>query len=85
MGTPVTLPEWVAVIPGTLPAKSGGGPVGAVDVCVITDDVELDLAGELGRWFTKAAAAGGDGAAKELIESRCRCCDPLGNGDGGAN
>lgn len=86
MGTPVTLPELVAVIPGTLPAKSGGGPVGAVDVCVIMDDVEFDLAGEVGRWFTtKFAAGGGDGAAKELIESRCRCCDPLGNGDGGAN
>lgn len=49
MGTPVTLPEFVAVSPGTLPAKSGGGPVGAVDVWVIMDDVELDLAGELGR------------------------------------
>lgn len=85
MGTPVTLPELVAVSPGTLPAKRGGGPVGAVDVCVIMEDVELDLAGELGRWFTKVAAGGGEGAAKELMESRCRCCEPLGNGDGGAN
>lgn len=85
IGTPVTLPELVAVSPGTLPARSVGGPVGAVDVCVITDEVEFDLAGELGRWLTKAAAGGGDGAAKELIESRCRCCEPLGNGDGGAN
>lgn len=72
IGTPVTLPELVAVIPGTLPAINGGGPVGAVEVCVIMEDVELDLAGELGRWLTKAAAGGGDGAAKELMESLCR-------------
>lgn len=81
IGTPVTLPELVAVSPGTLPARS----VGAVEFCVMTDDVELDRAGDEGRWLTKAAAGGGDGAVNELIESRCRCCDPLRNGDGGAN
>lgn len=85
IGTPVTLPEFVAVNPGTLPANNVGGPVGAADDCVMTEDVELDLAGDEGLWFTNAAAGGGDGAVKELIESRCRCCGPLGNGDGGAN
>jgi hypothetical protein len=84
IGTPVTLPEFVAVSPGTLPATSVCGPAeGTADDCVITDEVELDLAGDDGRWFTNEAAGGGDGAANELVESRCRW--PLGKGDGGAN
>ena len=50
IGTPVTLPEFVAVSPGTLPARSVGGPAGgAADACVMTDEVELDLAGDDGR------------------------------------
>lgn len=85
IGTPVTLPEFVAVSPGTLPAISGWGPAGTAEVCVITDDVELDRAGDDGRWLTKLAAGGGDGAVNELIESRWRCCEPLRYGDGGAN
>lgn len=86
MGTPVTLPELVAVRPGTLPATRVGGPGGAaVELCVMIDEVELDLVGDDGRWLAKAAAGGGEGAAKELVESRCRCWDPLGKGDGGAN
>lgn len=71
MGTPVTLPEFVAVSPGTLPAINGCGPAaGTADDCVITDDVEFDLAGDDGRWLTNVAAGGGDGAVNELIESR---------------
>lgn len=86
IGTPVTLPEFVAVKPGTLPATRVGGPGGAaVELWVMTDEVELDRVGDDGRWLAKAAAGGGEGAAKELVESRCRCCDPLGKGDGGAN
>lgn len=87
IGTPVTLPELVAVRPGTLPATRLGGPGGggAVELCVMTDEVEFDRVGDDGRWLAKAAAGGGDGAAKELVESRCRCWEPLGKGDGGAN
>lgn len=70
MGTPVTLPEFVAVSPGTLPAINGWGPAGTADDCVIMDDVELDLAGDDGRWLTNVAAGGGEGAVKEFIESR---------------
>lgn len=40
------------------------------------DDVEFDLVGDDGRWLTKFAAGGGDGAVKELMESRCLCCEP---------
>lgn len=84
MGTPVTLPEFVAASPGILPARRVGGPVGgAADADVMTDEVEFDLAGDDGRWFTNDAASDGDGAANELVESRCRW--PLGKGDGGAN
>jgi hypothetical protein len=59
-------------------------PVGAEEDCVITDEVELDRAGEDGRTLTKDAAAGGDGAVRELAESRCRWWLPFGKGDGGA-
>ena len=48
------------------------------------DDAELDLAGDTGRALTKDAAVGGEGAVIELAESRCRCCEPFGKGDGGA-
>jgi len=87
MGTPVTLPELAAAMLGMLLTISVGllMTAGAVDACVTMDDVEFDRAGDDGRPLTKAAAGGGDGAAKELAESRCRCCAPLGNGDGGAN
>jgi len=50
----------------------------------MTDDVEFDRAGEPGRGLIKEAG-GGDGAVSELAESRCLWCEPLGNGDGGAN
>jgi hypothetical protein len=38
------------------------------------DEVEFDRAGEDGRWLMNEAsdAAGGDGAVRELAESRCR-------------
>lgn len=55
IGTPVTLPEFAAAIPGTLPEMRVGlliTPVGTVldwVVMVAIDDVELDLAGEDGR------------------------------------
>jgi hypothetical protein len=59
-------------------------PAGAVEACVIIDDVELERAGDAGRWFKKAMG-GGEGAAKELAELRCWCPAPLAYGDGGAN
>ena len=58
--------------------------VGAVDDCVIIDEVELERAGDEGRWLTNEAA-GGEAAVIELAESRCRWCDPFGKGEGGAN
>lgn len=70
MGTPVTLPELVAVSPGMLPASKGWGPAGTADVCVMTEEVEFDLAGDDGLWLTNVAAGGGDGAVNEFIESR---------------
>lgn len=84
IGNPVTLPELAAVSPGTLPPIRVGGfvrpppgpPPGAAEACVMIDEVELDRAGDEGRWFTKVAAGGGEGAAKELLESRCRCAPP---------
>jgi len=87
MGTPVTLPELAAVMLGMLLTISVGlliTPAVAVDVCVRIDDAEFERAGDDGRALTKEAA-GGEGAAKEPAESRCRCCAPLGKGDGGAN
>lgn len=84
IGTPVTLPECVAVSPGTFPARSGGAVAeGTTDACVMTEEVELDLAGDDGRWLTNEAASDGDGAVNELLDSRCRW--PLWKGDGGAN
>ena len=47
-------------------------PVGADDDCVMIEEVELDRVGEDGRALTKDAAAGGEGAVRELAESRCR-------------
>lgn len=76
MGTPVTFPEFVAVKLGILPASRFGGGCGAVEDCVITDEVELDLVGDDGRWLTNVAAGGGEGAVNEFIESRWRCCEP---------
>lgn len=46
MGTPVTLPLFVAAMPGTLPPMRGGLLMTAVEACVATEDVEFDLAGE---------------------------------------
>lgn len=86
MGTPTTFPELAAAILGTFPPINVGlvmTPPGAVDAWVMTDDVELDRAGEDGRWFTNEAIGGGEGAVSELAESRCRCW-PLGKGEGGA-
>lgn len=55
-GTPVTLPEFAAAMPGTLPEIRGGlvttpaaGTVLACVVMVAIDDVEFDLAGDEGR------------------------------------
>jgi hypothetical protein len=76
IGTPVTLPELAAAIPGTLPTINDGfviTPVGAAEDTVAIEDVELDLVGEDGLALTKEAAGGGDGAVKELAESRWRC------------
>lgn len=68
-GTPVTLPELVAAMLGTLPPMSGG--LFITEAWVATDDVEFDLAGEGGRAFTKEAVGGGDGAGNEVPELRC--------------
>lgn len=88
-GTPVTLPELVAVKPGTLPPIRGGlftTVGGTVDDCVAMDDVELDRAGEWGRCeLNELVVGGGEGAANELIEPRLGCCVPAGKGEGGAN
>lgn len=49
IGTPVTLPELVAAMPGTLPLMRVGLLTtfeGTVDDCVAIEDVELDRAGE---------------------------------------
>jgi hypothetical protein len=55
-GTPVTLPEFAAAIPGTLPEIRVGlvttpaaGTVLACVVTVATDEVEFDLVGDDGR------------------------------------
>lgn len=55
-GTPVTLPEFAAAMPGTLPEIRVGlvttpaaGTVLACVVMVVIDDVEFDLAGDDGR------------------------------------
>lgn len=75
-GTPVTLPEFMAAIPGTLPTISGGlltTPVGIVEDWVATEDVEFDLAGEFGRCEMKGVDVGGDGAVKKLTELRWGC------------
>jgi len=76
IGIPVTCPEFAAVILGTWPAIKGGlliTPVGAAEACVMIDDVELDRVGDVGLWTNVAVvSAGGDGAVRELAESRCR-------------
>lgn len=88
IGTPTILPEFVAAIPGTWPEIRGGllnTPGCRVEVCVMIDEVELDRAGDPDRGWTKdAVSVGGDGAVKELAESRCLCCAPFGRGEGGA-
>lgn len=86
-GTPVTLPEFVAAMLGTLPIIKDGFVVTgwAADDCVATEEVELDRAGEVGRALTKPAASGGEGAVNELAEFRCWCEGAAGNGEGGAN
>lgn len=79
IGTPVTLPELVAVSPGTLPPMSGGlltTLVGTVDDWVAMDEVEFDLAGEWGRcMLNDDVDAGGDGAVKDVAELRCWWCE----------
>lgn len=60
---------------GTWPDIRGGLvliTVGATEDCVTIDDVEFDRAGEGGRWLKNAAAGGGEGAVRELVESLCR-------------
>lgn len=75
IGTPVTLPELAAAIPGTLPEIRGGllmTPVGTELDCVVMvaiEDVEFDLAGDAGR-CEMSVEAGGDGAVNELAELR---------------
>lgn len=72
--SPVTLPEFVAAIEGTLPEISVGlltTPVGTDEACVAIEEVEFDLAGEEGRCDTNGAEAGGEGAVNELAEFRC--------------
>ncbi len=74
---------------GTLPIVRGGLFItapGVADPSVMTEEVELDRAGEDGRALTKdAGAGGGEGAANELAEFRWWCWAPFGKGDGGAN
>lgn len=72
MGTPVTLPVLAADMLGTLPPIKVGFVITAVDACVVTEEVLFDRAGEDGLMLTKDAVAGGEGAAKEPCESRCR-------------
>lgn len=69
MGTPVTLPELVAVMLGTLPPMRGGLLI--TEACVATDEVEFDLVGDGGRAFTKDVVGGGEGAVNEAPELRC--------------
>ena len=75
IGTPVTLPELVAAIPGTFPEIRVGlltTPVGTeLDwvVIVAIEDVEFDRAGDDGRCEMNVEA-GGDGAVNELAELR---------------
>lgn len=72
IGTPVTLAEFVAAMPGTLPTMRGGLLItGTEEACVATEEVELDLAGECGRCDPVTDDAGGDGAVKELVDPRC--------------
>lgn len=69
MGTPVTLPELVAVMLGTFPPMRGG--LFMTEACVATDDAEFDRAGDGGRAFTYDVVDGGDGAGNEVAEFRC--------------
>lgn len=66
MGTPVTLPELAAVMPGTLPEMRCGFVLTAVDDCVAIDEAEFVRVGEAGRCVAADEVAGGDGAVKEL-------------------
>ena len=86
IGTPVTLPELAAVMPGTLPAMRVALEImGGADDCVATEEVEFDLVGDDGRPWTNEAVGGGEGAVNELAEFRWWCCGPFGKGEGGAN
>jgi len=70
MGTPVTLPELVAAMLGTL-LTMRAGLLTTLEACVTTDEVEFDRAGDDGRPLMKeASCGGGDGAANELDEFR---------------
>ena len=71
MGTPVTLPEFVAAMPGTLPPIRGGLVKTAAETCVATDEVLFERAGDDGLRLTKEALAGGEGAANEPAEFLC--------------
>jgi hypothetical protein len=82
IGTPTILPELVAAILGTCPEIRGG--LLSTPVCD-AEEFELDRAGDAARGLTKdAVTVGGDGAVKELAESRCLWPEPFGNGEGGA-
>lgn len=70
MGTPVTLADWAAAMPGTLPPIRGGLFITFED-CVAIEDVEFDRVGDGGRAPVKEPVAGGDGAANEPAEFRC--------------
>ena len=71
IGTPVTLPEFVAAMPGTLPPIRVGLVKTAAEACVAMDEALLDRAGEDGLRLTKEAVAGGDAAANEPAEFLC--------------
>lgn len=74
MGTPTTLAELVAAIPGTLPPIRVGLLItaeGTAEDWVATDEVEFDRAGECGLCGATGAEAGGEGAVNELVDPRC--------------
>lgn len=70
IGTPVTLPDCAAAIPGMVPPISGG-LFTTLEDCVAMEEVEFDRVGDGGRAPAKEPVAGGEGAANELAEFRC--------------
>lgn len=67
--TPVTLPELVAVMLGTLPPMRGG--LFMMDACVVTEEAEFDLVGDGGLALTNDVVGDGEGAGNEVAELRC--------------